>query len=229
MAGRDDVDVLKGLWAMGATYRGIESVEFSDLDPEMTILRTLKHYWDYDDVVMMLFSALKIRIGKLIHVERLVKLADTDLISTDEKCLLIAISKILSDDGDHRYKLIRKKLYKSGMKMKKVPKLLGNPNGVKIWGAEESLLEFGVKVKKFDFEDKKLHEHKIIFERNGWLKLRALVGANYRADILFLLSCGKAETVNQAAKIAGCNSRAAYRLYEYAKVFDNLDQLLSIT
>ena len=225
---RTYVDVLPGLWSMGAAYRGEFSPTYEDLDPEMTVLKTLKCMWAENDVFEMMMCLLKLRIGKLIHVERLVKLANSGFLSEDEKCLLIGISTILTNDGDLRYRLVRKKLFKKGMKINKLPELWGNPKGVKVWGAEESLLEFGAEIRKFDYSDKKLRDLKTIFERNGWLKLRALIGANYRADITFLVSSGAATTVNQAAKIAGCNSPAAYRLFEYARVFDNLGKLLSI-
>ena len=95
MAVREYVDVIPGLWSIGVDYMYDGSVSLQDLDPEMTVLRTLKYYWTANDVFFMLFALLKFRIGSLIHVERLVKLAKLNSLSNDENILLIAVSKKL--------------------------------------------------------------------------------------------------------------------------------------
>ena len=73
------------------------------------------------------------------------------------------------------------------MTFKRLPKRHSSKEMIKVKGAEETLLEFKVKVRKFDlFSDKKLSSIKRIIKRNDWIKMRALMGANYRADVTFL-------------------------------------------
>ncbi len=229
MAVREYVDVIPGLWSMGADYIYDGSVSLQDLDPEMTVLRTLKHYWTANDVFFMLFALLKFRIGSFIHVERLVRLSKTGFLSNDELILLMAVSKKLVEGGDHRFKAVYKHLYKKGMKLQTLPRLHGRKSLVKAHGAEESLLEFGAEVRKFEVDDRKLHVLSRIVERNSWLKLRALMGVNYRADVTFLKCTGQAEKPAQVAQILGCDSSTASKNLKYIDEFKNLKKILSVS
>lgn len=236
MAGREWVDVIPGLWSLGVQYHGVDSVSVEDSDPELTILKTLKHYWGADDVFFLMLALLKYRIRELIHVDRLCNLAQSGLLSEDEKVLLISVASKMIDDGDTRFKIIRKKLYKKGMTFSKLPELLGMPEVVKAHGAEESLLEFGVRVRKFELyeENPALVEKKLasigrILSRNDWLKMRALMGANTRADVIYLISSGQAKTAYEAGKIAGCTMTSAYRCLKYAKEFKDLKRILDVS
>ncbi len=229
MAVREYVDVIPGLWSMGADYMYEGSVSLNDIDPEMTLLRTLKCYWTANDVFFMLYALLKFRIGPLIHVERLVKLSKTGFLSNDERVLLIAVSKKLVEDGDHRFKAVYKHLYKKGMTLETLPRLHGRASLVKAHGAEESLLEFGASVRKFEVDDRKLHSLKRIMERNSWLKLRVLMGVNYRADVTYLKCVGQASKASQVVQILGCDSSTASKNLKYIDEFDNLEGILNVS
>ena len=93
MAGREWVDVIPGLWSLGANYHHEGEVSLEDLDPEKVLLRSLKYYWTHNDVFFMLLDLLKFRIGPLIHVDRLIKFAQSVFVSNDELLLLIVVSK----------------------------------------------------------------------------------------------------------------------------------------
>lgn len=230
MRGRESVDTIPGLWSMGADYWYEGVVSGRDLDPEIIFLKTLKHYWDANDVFFMLVDLLTFRIGSLIHVERLLKLSQSGLLTNDETILLIVTCDRLVLGGDHRFRIIRRKLYSKGMTLHKLPKLHGGKHIVKAHGAEPGFLEFGAKVRKFvEPSEKKLHPLKTIFSRNPWLKMRAIFGPNFRADISYLILSNQAKTAYQAGKIAGCGNTSAYRLMKYIKEFDNLKALLKVT
>lgn len=229
MAVREYVDVIPGLWSMGADYMYDGSVSLQDLDPEMTLLRTLKCYWTANDVFFMLFALLKFRIGSLIHVERLIKLAMQGSLSNDEKILLIAVSKKLVKLGDHRFKAVYKHLYEPNMKLQTLPRLQSGKAIVKHHGAEESLLEFGAEVMKFKVDDRKLHSLNMIMKRNDWIKLRILMGVNYRADVTFLKSTGQADKASQISQILGCDLSTASKNLKYIDEFKNLKKILSVS
>ena len=226
MAVREYVDVIPGLWSMGVDYYYDGPVSIQDADPEMTILKTLKYYWSADDVFFMLLALLKFRVKSLIHVQRLVSLAQLGFLSNDELILLIAVSKKLVEDGDHRFKIVYKQLYKKGMKLSKLPELLGLKSVVKAHGSEESLLEFGAKVRKFEVDDRKLHLLKVAIKRNGWFKVRALMGANYRADVTYLKCSGRASKTAQIVKILGCEKSTVDKNLKALNVFENLNKVL---
>ena len=229
MAVRESVDVIPGLWSMGADYMHEGNVSLQDLDPEMIFLRTLKCYWTANDVFFMLFALLKFRIGSLIHVERLVKLAKLGHLNNDEKILLMAVSKKLVALGDHRFKAVYKHIYEPGMKLQTLPRLQSGKAIVKYHGAEESLIEFGAEVMKFKVDDRKLHSLSMIIKRNNWLKLRLLMGTNYRADVTFLKCTGQANKPTQAALILGCDLSTASKNFKHINEFKNLKKILSVS
>ena len=197
-------------------------------DPERCIIESLRFYWEYNNIFFMIYSLLENRISHLIHIERLVSLAKNAYIKPDEKILLIALCNKLAEKGDHRFELISKKFYKKGLKMNNPPKNECSAHLIKIWGMEPSLLFFGVKVRSFyKVNEKKFFTLKEICERNGWLKLRAMVGSNYRSDILYLKSTGIAKTAYQAAKIAGCNTSTATRIWKSVGCIPDLKKLIA--
>ena len=197
-------------------------------DPENFIIESLRFYWEYNDIFFMTYSLLENRISHLIHIERLASLAVKAYIKPDEKILLIALCNKLAEKGDHRFKLISKKLYKKGLRMHNPPKNECSTHLIKMWGIEPSLLPFGVKARSFyKVNEKKIFSLKEIFKRNLWLKLRAMIGPNYRADILYLKSTGLAKTAYQAAKIVGCNTSTATRIWKSVEHISDLKKLIA--
>ncbi|MCB0408537.1 MAG: hypothetical protein KDD34_10050 [Bdellovibrionales bacterium] len=230
MSVRNWVEVIPGLTSLGAAYYYDGKITIEESDPELVILKSLKYYWNENDVFFMLYDLLMLRIAPLVHVERLVKMAKTGLLSQDELILLIVVADKLVAKGEHRFKMVRKKLYKKGMKIQKLPRLHSRPSFVKHHGAEEAFLEFGASVRKFLApSDKKLLTLKAILKRNGWLKLRALMGPNYRADVIYLRSSGAAKNVSEAARMALCDYTATYRILKYSEELEHLEKVLGVS
>ena len=197
-------------------------------DPEHFIIESLRFYWDYNDIFFMIYSLLENRISHLIHIERLANLAKNSYIKPDEQILLIALCNKLAEQGDHRFELISKKLYKKGLKMCSPPKNECSPHLIQMWGMESSLRPFGIKVRSFyKVNEKKFLTLKEICKRNLWLKLRAMIGPNYRTDILYLKSTGIAKTAYQAAKIANCNISTSTRIWKSVECVPDLKRLIA--
>ena len=198
------------------------------VDPEHFIIESLRFYWEYNDIFFMTFSLLENRISHLIHVERLANLAEKSFIKADERILLIALCNKLAERGDHRFKLISKKFCQKGLKMRAPPKNECSAHLIKIWGIESGLRPFGVKVRSFyKVNEKKFFVLEKICKNNIWLKFRAVIGPNYRADILYLKSTGTAKTAYQAAKIAGCNTSTATRIWKSVECIPDLKRLIA--
>lgn len=208
-----------------ASYSGITDIP---VDPEKTILELLKCYWSHNDHFFFIFSLMKHRIHSLIHVERLVSLAQSSMLSDDEIILLIALSNKMVEIGDLRFSLVGKKLKKKGMVLSKVPENEDSKHLIKLWGTEKTLEPFGVKVRSFYEQDtKKFFVMKKILADHPWLKIRALVGPNYRADIIYLKTSGIAQTAYKAARICGCTDATAYRLWNSLKDIGDLKGLVA--
>ncbi len=197
-------------------------------DPELCIIESLKFYWEYNDIFFMIYSLLKNRIAPLIHVERLVSLAINACITSDERALLIALCNKLAEQGDHRFELISKKLYLKNLKMHCPPKNECSAHLIKIWGQELHLAPFGAKVRSFyEMDEKKFLTLREICKKNVWLKLRAVVGSNYRADIIYFKSMGIVKSAYQAAKMAGCNTSTATRIWKTLEYAPDLMKLIA--
>ena len=54
-----------------------------------------------------------------------------------------------------------------------------------------------------------------------------MIGSNYRPDIIYLKSTGMAQTAYQAAKIAGCNTSTATRIWKSVESVPNLKKLIA--
>ena len=218
--------MIKKLSSLGCAFN-IKSPSVST-DPEHCIIESLRFYWEYNDIFFMIYSLLENRISHLIHIERLANLAKNSYIKPDERILLIALCNKLAEQGDHRFELISKKFYRKGLKMHNPPKNECSTHLIKMWGTEPSLLPFGVKARSFyKVSEKKLFTLKEIYKRNTWLKLRAVIGPNYRSDVLYLKSTGMAKTAYQAAKIAGCNTSTATRIWKSVEYIPDLKKLIA--
>ena len=51
---------------------------------------------------------------------------------------------------------------------------------------------------------------------NPWLRLRAAFGANWRADVLFVILNGLANNPFQASRVLGCSYETAHRIWQGA-------------
>lgn len=214
-------EIIRQLVSLGCAFN-VKQLE-KPADPERCIINSLKFYWEYNDIFFMVYSLLKNRIAPLIHIERLVNLTMNASITSDERALLIALCNKLATYGDHRFTLVSKKLHSKNLKMRYPPINECSIHLIKIWGQESHLVPFGIKVRSFyEIDERKFLTLQEICKRNVWMKLRAIVGSNYRADIIYFKSMGIAKSAYQAAKMVGCNTSTATRIWktlEYAPDF----------
>ena len=127
-------ETIKKLSSLGCAFN-VKPLEIA-ADPELCIIESLRFYWEYNDIFFMIYSLLEKRIAHLIHIERLASLATNAYIRSDERILLIALCNKLAEQGDHRFKLIAKKLQQKGLKMHRPPKNECSSHLIKIWGIE---------------------------------------------------------------------------------------------
>lgn len=215
---------------LGVSVRGSYQVE-NVLDPEVLFLRFLKLYWSDNSSFFLILKSLRHRIGHLININRLIKLAEVTQISNDEKCLLIAVCEILSKDVEPNFVQVYKKLYNKNLNMSDPPKTEVDKFLISEYGVEESLLKFNVKVRKFYNEsEKKLLTYDAIFKINPWLKYRAVIGPNTRADVLYLFFKKVGMNYSQIAKKALCSRQAVHKICSKLEVssFEKLLNLSSI-
>jgi hypothetical protein len=205
-------EIVPLLASLGCAYSGGPSKEAAD--PEQTILDCLKFYWISNDVIFMLYGLLNHRIHSLIHVKRLVKLAKSQNLQKDELIVLLVIAEKLIDEGHTQYQMVLNKLQIKGLKMNHPPKGEMSLSLINKWGVDSYFKKYGVQVRSFYEETpKKFHTLKGIFKRNAWLMYRALIGVNFRADIVYMKSSGKATTGYQAQKFTGCAIQPAYKIW----------------
>ncbi|MGH1468952.1 MAG: hypothetical protein ACRBBP_08760 [Bdellovibrionales bacterium] len=180
-------DIEKMMIALGCGTHSKHQLTPQESDPEKQLLKSLKFYWQNSSVFFLIYSSVLKRLYPYIHVDRLVKLAQNSIISSDEKCLLIAICMNLSKK-DSRYKIAVKKLHSDSLAMKHPPKNELDKFLIKEWGEESSLKKFGVSARSFMLtKDGKLSPLEKTFKSNTWIKFRALFGPNTRADCAFIM------------------------------------------
>lgn len=195
-------------------------------DPEQTILDSLDFFWSDEKLFVMLIGVLSHRISSLIHVERLVSLSKN--LTKDQRIVLMVIADKMIKLGDRRYKLIEQKLKRRGMKLSNFPKLYSSPFYLEKHGTDPSFKKYGSKIPNIFNEDpKKFFTLKHIVSNHPWLKIRALVGANYRADLIYLKSAGIVESPASSYKIMGCERATAYRLWDSIALVEDLEKLIA--
>lgn len=203
-------EIVSKLMSLGCAYSAVPPKEVADL--EKTILQSLKYYWISNDVIFMIYGLLKHRLWRLVHVERLIILAKKEKLTDDELVVLLALSEKLIEDGDKRYEAVIRKLKRKNLKMSSPPKNEIDSYLIERWGLDTHLEKYDVNVRSWSAEsEKKFLTMKGIFKINPWLALRALVGPNNRADILYLKLYQIVPTANQAMSYLGCSKDAAYR------------------
>ena len=108
-----------------------------------------------------------------------------------------------------------------------IPEGYSDPFLISKYGEDEEFKEFGLKLAKIDPEDeKKILDLPSILKSHPWLKIRALVGANFRADLVYWMSLKILKNPNQAAKLLGCSRETAYRLWKEISLFENIEKII---
>ena len=195
-------------------------------DPEKTILDSLCLFWQEPKFFTMLIGALEHGIHQFIHVERLISLAQD--LTEDEKILLMVISDKMMRINDRRFHLVIKKLKKRGQMISSVLEEHKSPYLLKTYGKDPSFAKFKIEVPDyFTQPEKKFFTIKGTLKRNAWLKIRSLIGPNYRADLAYLLSVEQVKTPLEAMKILGCSQGTVYRLWNSLLLVDDIKKLVA--
>ena len=84
---------------------------------------------------------------------------------------------------------------------------------IKRLGTDPHFKKFGIKIPTLDLSglEKKLLNREYVLGKHFWLRLRALFGTNWRADIAWQMYLDPDQTPYQVAKTLGCNMETAYR------------------
>ncbi|MBI3557924.1 MAG: hypothetical protein HY074_16805 [Deltaproteobacteria bacterium] len=212
------------LLSLGFGFYGDASRDSAD--PEQTIIDVVQLFRDESKAFKMLLAWLE-RYGDLVHVERIRVLA-SDLSDYDRRILgALALKQV--KNGDRRFSLLVDwaKKSKSSKSAKSSEKLdSDDPYLISKHGVDEELREFGIKSATVGPADvKKLLAIEEVLRRNAWLRFRALIGANFRADLAFVMAHKRASTAYQAAKLLGCSIETAYRLWKGLQLYPGIEKL----
>lgn len=214
-------NIVSKLMSLGCAYSVKAPSHIADL--EKTILECLKYYWMSNDIIFMLYGLLKHRIGHLVHIERLIILANKSQLPDDELVVLLVLAQKLIEEGDNRYEAVVTKLKRKNLKMSHPPKSEMDGYLIERWGLDPHFEKYGVEVRAWNAEsEKKFLTMAGIFKINPWLVLRALVGPNNRADILYLKMHKIVPTANQAMSYLSCSKDAAYRHWNATEAVNEL-------
>ena len=208
MESRDFESIKSDLISLGFGYAGSPSI--TPPDPEKIIIEIIKLYPE-DQKLYGIFLAWMERFGDLIHVERLSN--QIDLLTQDEKVILGVTALKLWNNGDHRFKVIFDKIKKKNIRLEMT--LPGRDNYlIEKNGRDKEFLPFGVTTSTVQVsENKKLMDRSFVIKNNLWLRLRVLLGANYRADMVFVKLMSLANNAYEAMKFLRCSKETSYRIW----------------
>lgn len=219
-----DRSLQSDLSSLGCNFAVQEFGQVSD--PELTLIQALDSFWQDKKLFSMVISLLKFRIFHLINMKRLFALSKN--LDSDRKILLKVVSKkVGAFTGDVRFLELDKKIKVKKDHRLTVPKKYEDPFYIQRRGCDKDFAKVGCKIAHF-FEDqpeRKLKTLKRIYSENQWLRLRALVGPDYRADALFLLKANPKRTQSDLAKTLGCNKSSISRIWSSLK---NVEDLVSL-
>lgn len=196
------------LLSLGFAFHG--RIPKASADPERTIIDLLPSLFEDRKIFRMLLAWLGVA-SELIHIERLKALAG-DLPNRSKLVLAVIAAKLAKED--RRWKLLVDSLQRdlsSNPRELIFPRELSDPYLLSKYGKDEEFAKFGVDIATLAPEDeKKILSLRGILHANAWLRLRALMGANFRADIAYLF-LAKVNGPAEAARLLGCSRDTAYR------------------
>ncbi|MBT4762876.1 MAG: hypothetical protein HOO06_14375 [Bdellovibrionaceae bacterium] len=204
--------ILHSLSSLGCNFilykQGLEA------DPEKTIIEVLDYFWIDKKIFSMAVGLLRYRIHHLINLKRLWLLSE-DLDEDHKAVLAVLTLKISKFTGDERYLHFSKKLRFKKIKINDYPKKYSDPFYIQRKGIDKDFKLLKVTVADFfsDQPERKFKTLKNIYSSNKWLRIRAIVGPEYRADTLYLTSSGKACSQADVVSILGCNKSSISRIW----------------
>lgn len=199
----------EALLSLGFAFHG--TAPSSSADPEKTIIDILPAFFEDRKLFRMLLTWLHV-VTDLIHMERLTVLSEE--LPHNLKIILDATALKLKKT-DRRWKILHDRL-KSGLEGKETsfhtPAEFNDPFLMEKHGPDKEFAELGIKIPNIlpENEKKILSLHGIL-KTNSWLRLRAVIGANFRADITYLYISHAASGPAEAARILKCSRDTAYR------------------
>jgi hypothetical protein len=197
-------------------------------DPEETILDCLKYYWRYNDFFFFCYTLLRFDLGPRVNVDRLIALTEKRRLDNDELILLLALCRKIAAHGAPDFEKVVAKFHHPDLTMKSPPEDEDSAWLIHQWGVEESLEIYGVRVRSFYLERKdKIFRPEITLEKNLWLKIRSVLGSNFKADIAFFKLSGQALCAEDAANLAGCSLPEAVRHWKTLLAIDSVQKLVA--
>jgi hypothetical protein len=184
-------------------------------DPERTLVETLSLLQDERKFVGLILAWIG-EYGDLVHVQRLRSLAKE--IPLSDLCWLGGIASHAAL-FDKRWLVIVKAAEKARANDKrrlstsKLDRLVSRKKG-----RDKHFAAFGLTIPVVQpASAKKLLDRGQVLKHHPWLRLRALFGTNWRADIAWLMLQDAEQTPYQVAKTLGCNMETAYRNWKALK------------
>ena len=160
---------------------------------------------------------LKFRIHQLINTQRLY--SKSKLLDADHRILLAVVAaKVYQYTKDERFLILSKKMRCRSKKLSKYPKSYSSPFYKKRRGIDKEFKKFGAELADFfSVEEKKFNSLAKIYSGNSWLMLRALVGTDYRADVIYFKTLDTDISQTKIVKKIGCNKSSVSRIWNSTK------------
>ncbi len=209
MENRSFDNLKSDLVSLGFSYVGEPSKIAPDT--ENVIIEIIKLFTE-DQKLYRILLAWMDRFGDLIHVERLA--SQVDLLSDYDKLILGVTALKRVNAGDIRFKVIYEKILKQKNKINF--NLSGQDNYlIEKHGIDLEFKAFGITTSKIlPSENKKIMDRKWVLKINPWLRLRALLGSNFRADMTFIRLSHQAVNAYAAMKLLRCSKETSYRIWD---------------
>ena len=206
------------LLSLGFAFQGVSKV--APADPEQTIVDMLGAFYEDRKLYRMLLAWLD-ATSDLIHMERLNALSK-ELPPGLRVVLGATALKLLP--RDRRWKLIAEAMQESAYAKSSsavIPDGYADPFLISKNGIDQEFKKLGLKIARITAEDrKKIRSLKAILQSHGWLRIRALIGPNFRADIAYLYLSKRAGGPAEAARLLKCSRDTAYRNWKAVEEAD---------
>ncbi len=213
------------LICLGFAFYGEHSKESPD--PEKTILAVCYLFSTEVKTFKMLITWL-IEVSSVINVERLKALYEQEPeFSLNQSVGLYILTSRMIEAGDKSYGSLHARI-QNELKPRKsqIEELLKEHSDaylIEKYGVDLEMKKLSVQIYKLDGADhKKVLSLKQILGTNPWLRFRAIIGANYRADVLYLKSLNRFKTKYALWKFLGSSQETAYRLSKDLDQFSEL-------
>lgn len=175
-------------------------------DPEKSLIDSIEIV-SQDTKALKLVLCWLSNYEDLLHIERLKALIRISPITT--KAWIGGIASFMG--ANKRWATILREVEGIRIKVKRMNDL--ESLQVKRLGLDPNFKKYGIHLPSFDMEgmEKKLLNREYVLRNHFWLRLRAMFGANWRADIVWQMYLNPDQTPYQVAKTLGCNTETAYR------------------